>query len=406
MASVRNRRNPEVLLDLVRAHALIFRFQREQRPGSRTAGSPSSRPRRTSTHAARLFAELHTTGGSLEVQVRPERAVRALARGPEPASSSSRSTTSRSGPGWPYQKARRLLLGYEAKGRRYPGLLDRSPALTLLDRTTTEDDESGRGVKQRQFVFLFDEERHRESCASGLAWLADDRRSRDDDSCNDDDGCTMVVTPVATRNPGHSGHETEKEVRSAAGREASCNVSEKSETATAGGAMPDMWAVSGKVVTDMYDFVPDERNSGSDADTAANEVTTDVTTAVTTAFSKVQRCNSLEPRAFVALDGPAAEPCSACGKKPSHYRERRGTRRLCRRCYSAAVRREQRAGPPLPNAIDPGGLSRVRASVGRCHVCGLEPAAWSGDGVRLCEACYRRELRRGTARGDDVTASV
>ena len=48
--------------------------------------------------------------------------------------------------------------------------------ITLLDRATTEDDEDGHDVRQRQFVFLFDAGRYRESCASGLAWLADERR--------------------------------------------------------------------------------------------------------------------------------------------------------------------------------------------------------------------------------------
>jgi hypothetical protein len=170
---------------------------------------------------------------------------------------------------------------------------------------------TGAGVRHRQFVFLLDEERHRESCASGLAWLADDRRRRDD-SCNDDDGCNMVVTPVVTDNPGRSGPEAEKEVRSATCRNASCNVSGNSEQATAEGATPDVRAASGKVVTDMYDLEPDERNSASDADAAANEVTTNVTTTVTTAPSKLQRCNSVDPRALTESLAPA--PCDACGR--------------------------------------------------------------------------------------------
>jgi hypothetical protein len=42
----------------------------------------------------------------------------------------------------------------------------------------------------------------------------------------------------------------------------------------------------------------------------------------------------------------------------------------------------------------------VAASVGRCDVCGLERAAWSGGGVRLCEACYWWEVRRGVETGE------
>ena len=201
----------------------------------------------------------------------------------------------------------------------------------------------------------------------------------------------------------------EKGARLAAGRKGGYTVPEIEGPATAGAAAHDGRAASGSGVTEMHDLEPDGRNGASDACAAANEVATDVTTTVTTALSRVQGCHSLDPHAFLALDGPAFEPCSACGTKPSFYREKwvKGMterRVLCRSCYGAAVRREQRAGPPLANAIDPGGLRRVTASVGRCDLCGLERAAWSGDGVRLCETCYRREVRWAVESGVDVMA--
>ena len=95
--------------------------------------------------------------------------------------------------------------------------------------------------------------------------------------------------------------------------------------------------------------------------------------------------------------------------QPSHYCERRPAgepRHLCRACHAAAVRRERRAGPPLPGVIDLGGMRRVRASVGRCDVCDLEPAAYAGGGVRLCAACYDREARRRVREGAAVPADV
>ena len=49
-------------------------------------------------------------------------------------------------------------------------------------------------------------------------------------------------------------------------------------------------------------------------------------------------------------------------------------------------------------------MERVTASVGRCDVCGLERAAWKGQGVRLCEACYQRESRRAVEAGEAVVA--
>ncbi len=55
-------------------------------------------------------------------------------------------------------------------------------------------------------------------------------------------------------------------------------------------------------------------------------------------------------------------------------------RRLCARCYGAAVKQEQAAVEPLPRAITPAAMKRVTAPAGRCGVCGLEKAAWPGRG--------------------------
>ena len=79
-------------------------------------------------------------------------------------------------------------------------------------------------------------------------------------------------------------------------------------------------------------------------------------------------------------------------------------RRLCTRCYGAAVEREQAKVVPLPAVIEPSAMRRVTASVGRCVVCGLEPATWKGEAGRLCDACYQREVRRGIEAGADVLA--
>ncbi len=53
-----------------------------------------------------------------------------------------------------------------------------------------------------------------------------------------------------------------------------------------------------------------------------------------------------------------------------------------------------RAVPPMTAVTDPAALKMVAGEIGRYDLCGLETTAWAGGGVRLGEACFRREMRR------------
>jgi len=56
------------------------------------------------------------------------------------------------------------------------------------------------------------------------------------------------------------------------------------------------------------------------------------------------------------------------------------------------------ASVPLPGTVDVcfPGYSRVTADMGKCSVCGVAKAVWLDReaGVRLCEHCYGRGLRK------------
>ncbi len=401
MASVRNRRNPEVLLDLIAGHALVRRFQRESER-LEDGGIAVAATGDDFRYAARLFADLHTTGGSLEAKFdRNEQLVLSLAARNRVEQFTLHDVQRWTG--WPYHKARRLMLGYESRGVAVPGPARQvAGALTLLDRTTSENDEDGRDVKQRQLVFLFDAEIYRESRPTGLVWLEPD--DPEGPGCSKNDCCNTAVTPAVTTEVQQNRPGSGEGERSTVSGSSCYSTADHKPLPEAEGMTTARTLLSRSAVTQNIDINNLVVFEESNDDTSADRVTADVAAPVTAGLQQRDCCNSIDPHAFLALDGPAFEPCSACGKKPSHYRERRGTRRLCRRCYGAAVRREQRAGPPLPNAIDPAALRRVAASVGRCDVCGLERAAWSGQGVRLCETCYQRESRRAVEAGDAVVA--
>ena len=81
-------------------------------------------------------------------------------------------------------------------------------------------------------------------------------------------------------------------------------------------------------------------------------------------------------------------------------------RRLCTHCSGAAVKREQAKVRPPPAVIDAGSMTRVTASVGKCSLYGLDAATWKGEAGRLCDACYRREVRREIEAGCPATTSI
>lgn len=123
--------------------------------------------------AASLFVDLHTTGGSLTSKFdRNEQLSLSLAshfRAEQFCLADLQRRT-----GWYYQKARRLMLGYDSRGSHYPGLLDKSPALSLVDQTVSETDGEGRDVKRRSLVFIFNEEAYRKAQFAGQVWLEED----------------------------------------------------------------------------------------------------------------------------------------------------------------------------------------------------------------------------------------
>jgi hypothetical protein len=100
--------------------------------------------------------------------------------------------------------------------------------------------------------------------------------------------------------------------------------------------------------------------------------------------------------------------CHCCGKKGSWYvekltaerrarpKDKQSARRVCWKCYDAAVRRDRASAPPLPGMIDLVGMERHYPNIGKCSVCDLGSAIYLNEetGVKLCEACHAREVHR------------
>ncbi len=392
MASVSNRRNTLVLVDLVRRHALLHLRQRPcERLGDGTLVVTATRA--DFDYAAGLFSALHAGGGSLGSKFdRNEDLVLTLAaqRGVE------RFTTQdvQAWTGWTYKKARRVLLGYSSARRPVPRAA-RPVAGADHDRPDG-DRPRGRGPRRAPAAARL-RLRQRRSTARRRRGGGSGSEDGPDESAG---GCCHPAgMPAGTVDDCHCGVETENGGESGAFAGPCASSGGCGEPGDRPGGVHCAPGIAG---TSTIEIRESGLKSGSDDAPPKANVPAGMPAGMPAACQRADCWQTPGPRAFALLESPAPVPCDACGRRPSHFRERRPAgepRHLCRACHAAAVRREQRAGPPLPGAIDPGGMRRVRASVGRCDVCDLEPAAYAGGGVRLCAACYDRETRRRVREG-------
>ena len=87
--------------------------------------------------------------------------------------------------GLSYHQVRRILQGYTAKGTVYAGLLEKCPALAVVDATVT-DNSTEETVRRHELLFQFDAGRYREWTAGLAVWL--------EEGCNE--GCKEVLEDV------------------------------------------------------------------------------------------------------------------------------------------------------------------------------------------------------------------
>nr|WP_319539612.1 hypothetical protein [uncultured Methanospirillum sp.] len=339
--SAENRRNPDMLLDLIRTHAAIYQFQREKTLINGISCVVATV--RDFEKAAELFVALNgKTGGQGTKLTRRESGLIDIlsSYGQSEITIAQMQRIS----GWSSSSVAKLLHGYRSYGKTYSGLLAKCPAISYLDRTVTKGDE-GKTTTRRTTVYLWDQDLYKSWLKGGSVWLA-----AEDDNGNDSHD-TTDGDPQSTGE-----HESRK-----------CDVSE------------DDQGFSSENASSEY-------CSSESADPGCS-------------------ISSINPKDFILIDGfPEQRTCSVCGKRQVQYKERRsaarrrsphGRRWLCVSCYRHAVSREVASVMALPGVIDPDAFLH-RDDGGTCDLCGIRPAVWSdpGDRTRLCTACYEREKQK------------
>ncbi|MCX6700969.1 MAG: hypothetical protein NTV68_13805 [Methanomicrobiales archaeon] len=189
-----NRRNPEMLLDLIKSNAVI-RFKQRERVD--IEGMPCiAATREDFNDAVKLYSLLNgKTGGQATKLTKKESDLVATIekeKWPEFTISMLQKAT-----GLSNGSIHKLMHGYGNRGASYSGLLEKCPAIAYTDRTVLSGDEySGVTVRRRSHAYTFDQDLFRAWSSGGAVWIDDDVSNGDGDDVNPATGGASPASPL------------------------------------------------------------------------------------------------------------------------------------------------------------------------------------------------------------------
>jgi hypothetical protein len=330
-SAAQNRRNPGMLFDLIKCRARLFFLQRGCDEEGRVIASPDD-----FAAAARLYGALNGTAGGQESKMTRNEAA-ALETIAAMGVSVFTVGQLQEALGISYQQAYRVLQGYASRGTTYTGLLEKCPAVSVINTTVTEEG-CECSVKRHELHFLFDRVRYREWAASPGVWL--------DDDPDDDSSFQQVFSTCRKKGKGQDG---------------------------GGSGRTEEYNDQGTYIGTS--FQQEEGSQGATGDGGEAGVGGCGSRPAENGFSNRQNGDENPD----AGDNGAGSVFSACRKTPN-----------------AGVVLKERAGVlTLPGVLEHTEFARVTTDLGRCTGCGEGRAVFrSADGrTRLCEGCYARLVR-------------
>jgi len=416
--AVENRRNPEMLLDLVKANAVLRFMQREQRQ----AGSV---PCLIATledfeEAARLYGLLNGTSGGQETKLTKREAglIEVIVREgwPEFTVPMLQKST-----GWSNGNIHKIIHGYTSRGTEYSGLLEKCPAISYCDRTVVTGEEAdGVSMRRRTNAYAFDRDLYRLWYAGGTVWLDDDH----DGDANTFATSANFSSPAAgakgqkidgkDSDSPNNGYNKNKYISTCDHFRTSPDTQQPESQGV--GASPcdcdpgNVEAQKSKL-TDTHPIFnctkekpPITLQQGSAATgNGCRDCRMPPSPPPTPVTSDPPP--GVDVHDYKPLEHPEKRPCYVCGSPWSFYQEKlteerrqrkdQDARTVCKRCYDTARRYAQDHATILPGTFDLSRMEPLKANIGRCTVCKLDTATRVDRAARvyLCEYCYQRLAR-------------
>jgi len=175
-----NRRNPGMLLDLIKSIACLCQFQREK---TQAHGQPVIYANIDDfRYANRIYQALNGESGSQITKLTRSESdlITVLRSGKQEFTAAELSKLT----GSSERTIRKQICGYNSYGKDYSGLLEKCPAVSYLDRTVT--DEEGR-VRRSCKCFVWDDEVYQNWVSGGGCWLDSEGSDQDKQSPDHDD---------------------------------------------------------------------------------------------------------------------------------------------------------------------------------------------------------------------------
>ena len=432
-----NRRNPEMLLDLIKAHAVLWFMQREQIMSGRIRCLIATR--RDFDEAARLYGLLNGTAGGQETKLTRREAdlletIRKGDGGEFTIPQLQRVT------GLSNNIVHRLIHGYSTHGKTYSGLLEKCPAIAYTDRTVVCEEEGGSvSMRRRTNAYTFDRDLYRIWSGGGLVWL-DGGEGPGDTSASSGSESVTVYPTISRQSHGNPMENDVGKKNDSAGPDCvkapliintfictplshgNSPITQHPDDHELGeqGCVCDPAFSMGHEIEQGISS-PDGPIGNQAAETApdilrqtleeAQMFPGDCGEGLVPMEGSVSHGNPhrITAKDYKPLDVPEHTPCFVCSDPWSHHiekltesrkarpKDQQQARRICKTCYKTAKLKAQRAARVLPGAFTVSRLERLKSTIGRCTICELDTAVYidRSTGTKICEFCYQRAIRPG-----------
>ncbi|MFA5398512.1 MAG: hypothetical protein WC346_21040, partial [Methanogenium sp.] len=351
-----NRRNPAMLFDLMKCHALLHYLQRETDTDGAIIATHED-----FEYARQLFSIINGDGGGQETKLTRNESV-ALSSIAKMGLEVFTIQTLQETLGLSYKQIYRLLHGYTNSRATYAGILDKCPAVSLITATVAEE-LYGLDIRRQKHFFSFDRIMYHTWTAGADVWLkpddSDDNADDDRHSGDDNDGGSSTLPPAFHPNMTKSGTQDKEHIGDIIGNK---GLNRDIYTDSTGEFHHNQVSYS--------DPVLDAAGWGGVSDTGESGTLTD------------KRGNCIQ----IPIQSTESTPKKW---KTEWNRVETGG--------SGGTRKIKSPGTtlPLPTILDHQDFRRSTVSLGHCTLCGNGAAVYHSDNQRasVCEGCYARLVR-------------